>query len=199
WALPGTDPVTKISIVSRGQALGLTWMTPEEERFLTTRSELMARMAVAMGGMAAEELVLGETTSGPRTDLQRATTVARHMVCELGMSEALGKVTLGHEVGGGFLGGDLWQADYSPQVAAQIDREIRRITDEAFDLARQVLEENRVLLDKLAGALIEHETLRDPELTRFAEMVRRPGETTTRRPPEGRLAILAPARAAARK
>ena len=195
WALPGTDPVTKISIVSRGQALGLTWMVPEEERFLTTRSELLARMAVAFGGMAAEQLVLGETTSGPRTDLKHATTIARMMVCELGMSEALGRVTLGREVGGGFLGNELHQADYSPQVANQIDQEIRRVTDEAFDLALEVLQLNRQLLDKLAEALIEHETLREPELTGFAEMVQHPNDITSRPAAEGRLAILAPQRA----
>ncbi|MGH9155963.1 MAG: ATP-dependent zinc metalloprotease FtsH [Acidimicrobiales bacterium] len=192
WALPGTDPVHKISVISRGQALGLTWMVPEEERFLTAGSELMGRMAVSMGGMAAEELVLGDTTTGPRGDLLRATAIARMMVCELGMSPTLGKVRLGNDLTGDFLGGGLRQVDYSDDVAAEIDREIRRFTSEAFIVARKVLEQNRTLLDRLAAALVEHETLRDPELTRFAEAVKRPGEDVLRRV-EGRLAILPPA------
>jgi len=191
WALPGTDPVHKISIISRGQALGLTWMVPEEERFLTASSELLSRMAVAFGGMAAEELVLGETTTGPRGDIQRATAIARTMVCELGMSPSLGKVRLGHDLGNDFLGGGLRQSDYSDEVGAEIDREVRRFTEEAFALARRVLEQNRKVLDKLAAHLVEHETLRDPELARFAEAVHRPANDALRRA-EGRLAILSP-------
>ncbi|HVL92907.1 MAG TPA: ATP-dependent zinc metalloprotease FtsH [Acidimicrobiales bacterium] len=192
WALPGTDPVHKISIISRGQALGLTWMVPEEERFVTAASELLARMAVSMGGMAAEELVLGETTTGPRGDLQRATAMARMMVCELGMSPKLGRVRLGNDLSSDYLGGAIRQVDYSDDVAAEIDREIRRFTDEAFLLARRVLEQNRQVLDRLAAALVEHETLRDPELARFAEAVQRPSGDALRRA-EGRLAIVPPA------
>ncbi|MDP9389332.1 MAG: ATP-dependent zinc metalloprotease FtsH [Actinomycetota bacterium] len=190
WALPGTDPVTKISVVSRGQALGLTWMVPEEERFLVSRSEYVSRMAVSMGGMAAEEIVLGETTSGPRDDLRRATVMARRMVCELGMSDAVGKVALGRDVGSPYLGGDVWQVDYSDQVAAEVDREIRRVTNEAFELARVVLEANRDLLDELAAALIESETIREPEISRFAQAVVHPGESrSSRRAAHERLAI----------
>ncbi|MEO6120561.1 MAG: ATP-dependent zinc metalloprotease FtsH [Acidimicrobiales bacterium] len=189
WALPGTDPVHKISIISRGQTLGLTWMVPEEERFVTAASELLGRMAVAMGGMAAEELVLGETTTAPRGDLLRATAIARMMVCELGMSPKLGKVRLGHDVSGDFLGGGLTQVDYSDDVAGEVDREIRRFSDEAFALARRVLEQNRSVLDDLAATLVEDETVRDPELAVFAKAVR-PTTGDALRRAEGRLAIL---------
>jgi cell division protease FtsH len=167
-------------------------MVPEEERFVTAASELLARMAVSMGGMAAEELVLGETTTGPRGDLQRATAMARMMVCELGMSPKLGRVRLGNDLSSDYLGGAVRQVDYSDDVAAEIDREIRRFTDEAFLLARRVLEQNRQVLDRLAAALVEHETLRDPELARFAEAVQRPSGDALRRA-EGRLAIVPPA------
>ena len=169
WALPGTDPVTKISIVSRGQALGgRTWMVAEEERVLVTKTELLSRMAVAMAGMAAEELVLEESTSGPRDDLREATTIARQMVCELGMSQSLGRLAWGQQVGSQFLGGEVHKADYSDAVAAEIDREVRRVTDEAFALATSVLQANRGPLDRVATYLVERETLRDPELSALA-------------------------------
>ncbi len=202
WALPGTDPVTKITIVSRGTSLGLTWMVPDQERFLTTETELRSRMAVSLGGMAAEQLVLGETTSGPRTDLRTATRIARTMVCELGMSESLGRLALGQIVGSPFLGGDVHQADYSDDVAAEIDREMRRLTNEAFALAADTLEANRDVLDSLAMALVEVETLREPELTKFSEAVVRPvrDPRSDQSQTAGRLAIQAvPSRSSARQ
>jgi cell division protease FtsH len=175
WALPGTDPVTKISIVSRGQALGgRTWMVAEEERVLVTKTELLSLVGVAMAGMAAEELALGESTSGPRDDLREATTIAREMVCELGMSESLGRLAWGRVEGSQFLGGNVHKAEYSDSVAAEIDREIRRVTDEAFALATRVLQANRGLLDTVANYLVERETLRDPELSALASGVVHP-------------------------
>ncbi len=190
WALPGTDPVTKITVVSRGTSLGLTWMVPEQERFLTTETELRSRMAMSLGGMAAEELVLGETTSGPRADLRTATRIARTMVCELGMSETLGRLALGQIVGSPFLGSDVHQADYSDEVGAEIDREMRRLTNEAFALASDVLTANRDLLDSLAMALVERETLREAELQDFMQAVVRPErDLRSDEPHLGRLAI----------
>jgi cell division protease FtsH len=174
WAVPGAHPMTKVSIVSRGRAVGLSRAVPDEERFLTTKTELLGRMAVSLAGMAAEELVLGETTSGSRDDLREATQVAREMVCELGMSEPLGRLSLGHSLATQFLGGDAREADYSDQVAAEIDREMRRLADQAFAIATQVLTINRGVLDSVAAALIERETLRGPELAEFAAAVLAP-------------------------
>lgn len=183
WTVPGSDPVTKISIVSRGQALGLTWMVPEEERFLVTRSELFGRMAVALGGMAAEELVLGESTSGSRSDLRRVSSIARQMVCELGMSESLGRLALGRPGDSGYLGGEAFQREVSDEVAGEIDREMRRITQEAYALAAEILSVNRDLLDELAAALVETETMREPYLQDYASRVKQPDT----HPPSGRV------------
>jgi len=190
WAVPGSDPVTKISVVSRGQALGLTWMVPEEERFLITKSELFGRMAVALGGMAAEELVLGESTSGSRSDLRRVTSIARQMVCELGMSATLGRLALGRPTDSGYLGGDSFQREVSDEVAAEIDREMRRVTEDAFTLAREILSFNRELLEDLAGALVETETIREPQLQEYAARVAPPDkQRSSERVRDGRLAV----------
>ncbi|HSH60511.1 MAG TPA: ATP-dependent zinc metalloprotease FtsH, partial [Acidimicrobiales bacterium] len=169
WALPHADPVTKISIVSRGQALGgRTWMAAEEERVLLTKTELESVIAVAMAGMAAEELVFGESTNGARDDLREATAMAREMVCELGMSESLGRLAWGQQVGSQFLGGDARKVDYSDAMAAEIDREVKRIADEAYSMAARVLQANRPTLDRVAAYLVEKETVRDPELSQMA-------------------------------
>jgi cell division protease FtsH len=166
WALPGTDPVTKISIVSRGRSIGgRTWMTAEEERVLVTKTELQSVIAVAMAGMAAEELILGEVTNGSREDLREATTTAREMVCELGMSESLGRLAWGQQVGAQYLGGEVHRPDYSDAMAAEIDREVKRVTDEAYALATRVLQANRATLDRVAAYLVASETLRDPDLS----------------------------------
>ena len=171
WALPGSHPVTKVSIVSRGKNIGLSRAVPDEERFLTTRNELLGRMAVRLGGMAAEELVLGESTSGSKEDLFEVTEIAREMVCELGMSESLGRLSLGRSLGTQFIGGEVHEADYSEQVAAEVDREMRRLADEAFAVATEVLTLNRGVLDSVATALVERETLRAPDLADFAAAV----------------------------
>ncbi len=171
WTVPGGSPVNKVSIVSRGKNVGLTRVVPDEERFLTTKNELLGRMAVRLGGMAAEELVLAEHTSSSKEDLIEATEIARQMVCELGMSESLGRLSLGRSLGTQFLGGEVHEADYSEQVAAEVDREMRRLADEAFTVATEALTTNRGLLDSVATALIERETLRGPELADFAAAV----------------------------
>ncbi|MFP5375264.1 MAG: ATP-dependent zinc metalloprotease FtsH [Acidimicrobiia bacterium] len=189
WAVPGSDPVSKISVVARGQALGMTWMVPEEERFLVTKTELLGRMAVSLGGMAAEELVLGETTSGPRADLRKVSAIARQMVCELGMSESLGRLALGRQLENPYLGGDMFHRDFSETVALEIDREMRRASEQAYALAYDILVANRQLLDSLAADLVEQETIRQPELSAYAGSVVRTDKHRTARGREGRLAV----------
>ncbi len=159
-ALPNTDPVHKVSIIPRGRALGYTLTLPVEDKFLVRRSELVDELAMLLGGRTAEELVFEDPTTGAQNDIERATTVARQMVTEYGMSEALGPMRFGHPHGEVFLGRDLQSTpDYSDEVAAHIDVEVRRLVDGAHAVARDILETNRHVLDTLADALIEHETL----------------------------------------
>ncbi|MGZ8606566.1 MAG: ATP-dependent zinc metalloprotease FtsH [Actinomycetota bacterium] len=166
--LPNTDPVHKISVVSRGRALGYTLTLPEEDKFMATREELADELAMLLGGRVAEELIVGDITTGAANDIERATKVARQMVTEFGMSDAIGPLTLGqkqHEV---FLGRDFQsQPDYSDQVAFEIDSEIRRLIDEAHDEALEILQDLRVKLDELAALLIDRETLDRDEVEAF--------------------------------
>jgi cell division protease FtsH len=159
-ALPNTDPVHKVSIIPRGRALGYTLTLPTEDRFLVRRSELVDELAMLLGGRSAEELIFSDPTTGAQNDIERATTIARQMVTEYGMSEALGPRRFGHPDGEVFLGRDFSSTpDYSDEVAASIDGEVRVLLDGAHDVARTILAENRAALDALAAALIEHETL----------------------------------------
>ena len=174
--LPNTDPVHKISVIPRGRALGYTLTLPEEDKFLMTREELADELAMLMGGRVAEELIVGDITTGAANDIERATKVAKQMVTEYGMSDALGPLTFGqkqHEV---FLGRDFQnQPDYSDSVAFEIDNEIRRLIDEAHDEALEILREGRVKLDELAAMLIERETLGREEVEAFlADIPKRP-------------------------
>ncbi|HEX6009807.1 MAG TPA: ATP-dependent zinc metalloprotease FtsH [Actinomycetota bacterium] len=166
--LPNTDPVHKISVIPRGRALGYTLTLPEEDKFMMTREELADELAMLLGGRVAEELIVGDVTTGAANDIERATKVARQMVTEYGMSDIIGPLTLGqkqHEV---FLGRDFQaQPDYSDQVAFEIDNEVRRLIDEAHDEALDILQEHREKLDQLAGILIERETLERDEVERF--------------------------------
>ncbi len=166
--LPNTDPVHKISVIPRGRALGYTLTLPEEDKFLMTREELSDELAMLLGGRVAEELIVGDITTGAANDIERATKVARQMVTEYGMSDTLGPLTLGqkqHEV---FLGRDFaTQPDYSDQVAFEIDTEVRRMIDEAHDEALEVLQENRAKLDEIAGVLMERETIDKEEVERI--------------------------------
>ncbi|HEX2029742.1 MAG TPA: ATP-dependent zinc metalloprotease FtsH [Nitriliruptorales bacterium] len=168
FACPAAGPVSRVSIVSRGRNLGFTRITPDEEKLVVRRDELDQRLAVTMGGRAAERLVLGQATSGAKDDLRRATALARRMVCELGMSDALGQVALGRPAGGTFLDDGL-EPDYSGEVAALIDREIRRIVEEAFVRATDILKAQRLALDELARLLTERETLREADLAPFVD------------------------------
>jgi cell division protease FtsH len=159
-ALPKTDPVHKISIIPRGRALGYTLTLPTEDKFLVARSELTDELAMLLGGRAAEEMIFADPTSGAANDIERATTVARQMVTEYGMSDALGPMRFGQPQGEVFLGRDIGTApDYSDEVAARIDSEVRSLIESAHDVAREILEMNRAVLDRLAADLIAHETL----------------------------------------
>lgn len=168
--LPGTDPVHKISIISRGQALGYTLTLPTEDKFLVAKSELIDNLAYFLGGRVAEEMVFNDVTTGAHNDLERATKVARQMVTEFGMSDKLGPLTLGQKQDQVFLGRDFAaHPDYSQEIAYEIDKEIRRLVDEAYDKARRILEEKRAKLDEVARMLVEKETIERSELERLLE------------------------------
>jgi cell division protease FtsH len=170
--LPNTDPVHKVSIVSRGQALGVTISLPQEDKFLTTKAELNDSMAMTLGGRAAEEVVFGEITTGAANDLERATSMAKQMVMRWGMSEKLGPRVLGHNQAQPFLGREFSQEpDYSEEVAREIDGEIRRIIEDAHKRARDILTEQRDQLDRVAKILIERETLERREFEALLENV----------------------------
>jgi cell division protease FtsH len=168
--LPEADPVHKITIIPRGQALGVTMSLPTEDRFMMSRSQLMAQLAMMLGGRAAEQVVFDEITTGASNDLERVTQTARQMVTRFGMSEKLGPLALGQQQGQVFMGRDFHATpDYSDEIAFQIDKEIRRIVDESYDTAEDVLIRNRVLLDKLSKELIEYETVDAEHLKRLIE------------------------------
>ncbi len=171
--MPEYDPVQKISIIPRGRAGGLTWFTPSEERLesgLYSRSYLQNQMAVALGGRIAEEIIYGdeEVTTGASGDLQQVARVARQMVTRFGMSDRLGPVALGRQQGNPFLGRDIAsERDFSEETASAIDEEVRSLVDEAYARAKQVLVENRKVLDQLADMLIEKETVDSEELAQL--------------------------------
>jgi len=167
--LEHTDPVHKISVVSRGQALGFTISLPTEDKFLTTKGELMDTLAMTLGGRAAEEVVFGEITTGAANDLEKATATAKQMIMRFGMSEELGPRTLGHDQSMPFLGREFQQqADYSDEVARQIDDEIRRIIEEAHQVAQDLLTDKRELLDGISRILMVRETI---DATEFQNLV----------------------------
>ena len=155
------DPVQKVTLIPRGQAQGLTWFTPSEEQGLITRAQLKARITGALGGRAAEEEIFGnaEVTTGAGGDLQQVTNMARQMVTRFGMSD-LGPLSLESQEGEVFLGAGLMtRAEYSEQVAARIDEQVRQIVEHCHDDAKQIIRENRVLIDRLVDLLIEKETI----------------------------------------
>ncbi|MGI8709239.1 MAG: ATP-dependent zinc metalloprotease FtsH [Actinomycetota bacterium] len=163
-ALPHADPVHKVSIVSRGRALGYTLTLPTEDKFLVTRSELIDELAMLLGGRAAEELVFDEPTTGAQDDIQRCTRIAKQMVMQFGMSD-LGPLALGETESQPFLGRDLGHVkDYSDTVAAKIDEEVRRLVEEAHDEAREILTKYRDKLDLMVDMLIEKESLDKDEV-----------------------------------
>jgi cell division protease FtsH len=163
--LPKADPATKVSIVSRGMALGYTMNLPEDDRYLQARGKFEDEIAGALAGRAAEELAFGEITTGSSSDLEKATKMARAMVTQYGMSDLLGPRTFGQKEELIFLGREITeQRDYSEDVARQIDAEVKRIIDTAYGRAMSILKEHRDKLDQLAKRLIEVETIEGPEL-----------------------------------
>jgi cell division protease FtsH len=161
----GTDPVHRITIIPRGQTLGSTLSLPVEDRFLVRRSELLAQLAMLLGGRAAEELVFVDPTTGARDDIARATTIARQMVTEFGMSERLGPMRFGQDQGEVFLGRDFSSTpDYSDELAARIDEEVQALLHDAHAEARRLLSVHRAALDRLVAGLLEHETLQADEV-----------------------------------
>jgi cell division protease FtsH len=163
-ALPKCDPVTKVTIVSRGMALGYTMSLPAEDRYLHSKTEFEDKIAGMLGGHVAEEIVFQDTTTGASNDIEKATNLARAMVTQYGMSEALGPLTFGKKEEMIFLGREISeQRNYSDEVAAKIDAEVRAIIDRAYDRARTVLNEHRAVLDRLADLLIEKETIEAAE------------------------------------
>jgi cell division protease FtsH len=166
--LEHTDPVHKITIVSRGQALGLTISLPTEDKYLTTRSALMHQMAMTLGGRAAEEIVFHEVTTGAANDLEKITSMAKQMIMRFGMSEKLGPRVLGRGHDQPFLGRDYGaEADYSEEIAREIDDEIRRIIEAAHQTARKVLEDHIDELHRFSGILIERETIDKDQFERL--------------------------------
>jgi cell division protease FtsH len=167
-ALPSKDPVHKISIIPRGRALGFTMVLPSEDKFLRTRRELYDEMAMLMGGRTAEEIVFDDQTTGAADDIHQATMLARRMVTEFGMSDAMGPVRFGLSADEVFLGRDMGHGpEYSDDVAARIDHEVQRLVGDAHDMARTILTKYRVVLDRLAAALLDRETLEAAEVEKL--------------------------------
>ena len=162
---PGADPIHKVTIVPRGMSLGVTQQLPIDDRHNYTRDYLLAMVTVLLGGRAAEEIVLGSITTGAGNDLERATEIARKMVCEWGMSEKLGPLTYGRKDELIFLGRDFVQSkDYSDTTARLIDQEVKRIVSECHERARSIIQANRETLERLATALLKKEVLDGPEI-----------------------------------
>src|SRR4029077_6894181 len=158
--LEHADPVHKVSVVSRGQALGYTISMPQEDKFLTTRAELNDTMAMTLGGRAAEEIVFNEITTGASNDIEKVTQTAKQMVMRFGMSERLGPRVFGHDRSQPFLGREFSaEPDYSDEIAREIDDEIRRIVESAHQTAKDLLTDNRDHLDRISKILLERETI----------------------------------------
>jgi cell division protease FtsH len=166
--LPGTDPVHRVTIIPRGRALGLTQQLPEEERFTRDKDYLLKNIAILMGGRAAEEIALNQVTTGAGNDIERATGLARKMVCEWGMSDELGPLAFGKKDEQIFLGREFHQAqDLSEDTARQIDGEVRRIVTEGYSQAAAILKGNLRLLHDVSKSLLEKETLTGDEIGRM--------------------------------
>jgi len=197
-ALPNTDPVHKVTILPRGRALGYTMVLPDEDKYSTTRNELLDQLAYALGGRAAEELVFHDPTTGAGNDIEKATKLARAMVTQYGMTERLGTIKLGQDSGEVFLGRDMGhQRDYSEEVAAMVDEEVKTLIETAHDEAWEVLVENRDILDRLVLELLEKETLDKAQIADVFRDVRlrpsRPAWTgSTRRVPSDRPPVKTP-------
>jgi len=167
--LPNCDPVHKISVISRGQALGYTISLPTEDKFLTTRAELTDTMAMTLGGRAAEEIIFSEITTGASNDLEKVTETAKQMVMRFGMSERLGPRVFGHDRSLPFLGREFSsEPGYSDEIAREIDDEIRRIVEEADQTAKDILVDHREAMDQISKVLLERETI---EAEQFVQLL----------------------------
>jgi cell division protease FtsH len=188
-ALPHTDPVHKITIMPRGRALGYTMVLPDEDKYSTTRNQLLDQLAYSLGGRAAEELIFHDPSTGASNDIEKATALARAMVTQYGMTEAIGAIKLGSDLSEPFMGRDYGhQRDYSENVAAVVDAEIRKLIENAHQEAFDILEANRTILDEMVLQLLEKETLNKEEIAEIFAKVnawpRRPAWTgsSTRTP-----------------
>ncbi|AIV39157.1 MULTISPECIES: ATP-dependent zinc metalloprotease FtsH [unclassified Curtobacterium] len=203
-AMRHTDPVTKITILPRGRALGYTMVLPLEDKYSVTRNELLDQLTYAMGGRVAEEIVFHDPTTGASNDIEKATSTARKMVTEYGMSRAVGSVKLGSGSSEPFVGREMGGSsgrDYSENIAETVDAETRALLEAAHDEAYQVLNDNRDILDRLAGELLDKETLDAPELVEIFKDVRKLPErpqwlSSDRRPVSNLPAIEFPGKAA---
>jgi cell division protease FtsH len=168
--LPHTEPLHKVTIIPRGPSLGSTMWLPEEDKYTNRKNELLASLAVSMGGRVAEEIVFGDVTNGARGDIKGATAIARRMVCEWGMSERMGMVEYGEHEDYVFLGRDISRArDYSEATAEQIDLEVRKLLDDAYQTAKNALLARRDTLETIAKALLEYETLDGSQIKEIVE------------------------------
>jgi cell division protease FtsH len=160
YALPNSDPVHKVTIVARGRSLGHTLALPTHDKYLVRRSELVDQLAMLLGGRTAEELIFADPTTGAANDIEKATAIARRMVMEYGMSDILGPMQYGKPNGEVFLGRDYSrQQDYSDEVAANIDNEVRKMINAAHEEARLILERHRDSMERMVEALLENETV----------------------------------------
>jgi cell division protease FtsH len=197
-ASPNSDPVHKVTILSRGRALGYTMVLPDEDKYSTTRNEMLDQLAYMMGGRAAEELVFHDPTTGASNDIEKATTTARAMVTQYGMTERLGAIKFGTSDSEPFLGREMGhQRDYSEEVAGLVDEEVKKLIETAHNEAWEILVENRDVLDNLVMALLERETLNKAEIAEvFAPIVKRPARPawtgSARRTPSTRPPVLSP-------
>jgi len=192
-AMRHADPVTKVTILPRGRALGYTMVVPIDDKYSVTRNELLDQLTYAMGGRVAEEIVFKDPTTGASNDIDKATNIARRMVTEFGMSSDVGAVKLGQSSGEVFLGRDLGhQRDYSDAVAATVDREVRELIDNAHAEAWKVLSQNRAILDRLATELLEKETLDHHQLEDIFKGIKKLPERPQWFSYEGRLASKKP-------
>jgi cell division protease FtsH len=164
-ALPHTDPVHKITIMPRGRALGYTMVLPDDDKYSTTRNQLLDQLAYSLGGRAAEELIFHDPSTGASNDIEKATALARAMVTQYGMTEAIGAIKLGADSSAPFMGRDYGhQRDYSENVASVVDAEIRKLIEKAHQEAYEILEANRTILDEMVLQLLERETLNKEEI-----------------------------------
>ncbi|HUL60849.1 MAG TPA: cell division protein FtsH, partial [Anaeromyxobacteraceae bacterium] len=177
--LPGTDPVHKVTIIPRGRALGLTQQLPQEDRLNISQEFALNQVSILMGGRIAEEITFDQKTTGAGNDIEVATALARSMVCEWGMSEKMGPLAFGKKEGEVFLGREMGSVQtYSEQTARDIDAEVRRIVTEQYEKAKRVLLDNNELLNRVADALIEYETLDATDIEQLMT-----GGTLSRPPP----------------